>query len=109
MSEHGTFITEDLTCQKCYDGFANAIEDCSDILKRWIGRNTGVAICGFVTTSAINCESHVLEFELRDRIEAAICHPVSLVVLPQQYSCGPLEDGDGAPTVVHYTPKGDAR
>lgn len=90
MSQRGSFVTEFVYCDECIDGLRRVLNTrekylcCHDI-----PRPAGDAkrffpiIAGKVGELYGDGELVVFDIELRDRIEAVICHPVRIAVLPE--------------------------
>lgn len=88
MSERGSFVTEYIYCDKCVaalkpllctdDKFLRGIQ-----IPSWTGQSedTLPILAGKVGGLHSGGELEVFDYELRDEIEAAICHAVRIAVL----------------------------
>ena len=88
MSQRASFVTEYLYCEKCADAVEAVL--CSERHKhlcaqRLRGWSEVVAtlpiIAGKVGGLYMGEEYHIFDFNLRDEIQAAVCHPVTVVIL----------------------------
>lgn len=98
MSERGSFVTEYIYCEKCADAVESLLCSdpheglCAQRLTGWPMPGGAVEgpeqtwklpiIAGKVGGLYDGEEAQVFEFELIPKIAAVICHPVTVVVLP---------------------------
>ena len=97
-------MTEYIYCSKCADAVEAALTAernkylCAQRLKGWNEDSKLLPIiAGKVGGLYMNEEKHVFELELNDELKSVICHPLTVVVLPE-----------GCPsdvTVFHLQPK----
>jgi len=103
MSERGSFVTQYIYCQECFQALQKVL--CKEpgkylaatALPSWDDNGPLLIIAGKVGGGYAGEERWKFDEELRGKIEAVICHPVRISVLPED---------DEADRVVRYEPSG---
>ena len=110
MSERASFTTEYVYCPQCFAAVREVL--CADDVASehgYIARpsvplnrrgDEAPIVCGAVYSSFAGGASMVFEYDLRDKIEPKLCHPVRVVVLP---------DSNADPVVILWEPLSEPR
>lgn len=104
MSERGSFVTEYIYCDKCFEAMKKVLV-CDDkylrgvVIPMWTGGGCPELpiIAGKVGGLYSGEEKAVFDLELRNQIEDTICHPVDVAVL-----CG-----NGFRMILNFRPAGE--
>ena len=89
MSQRGSFVTEYIYCDACAQALGSLLTSenhkflCAPRLRSWQEGETLPSIAGKVGGLYDGEEVHVFELALNPQIEAVICHPLTIVVLPE--------------------------
>lgn len=83
MSERGSFVTEFIYCEKCFNAVSNFFKTQPQCFPTQIfSRNI---IAGYISDLMPGGEILVMEDEFKDKIEKLICHKIRIAVLAENY------------------------
>ena len=88
MSERGSFTTEYIYCDECFEKAKQILlgDDkrlCSDVIHGWGSNPYMPIIAGKIGGSYIGEEIDTFELDLNEKLAAAICHPMRIAVLAE--------------------------
>lgn len=89
MSERGSFVTEYIYCEKCFQAAKSVLLDrekylCSTVIPQWDNSGTEIpVIAGKTGGSYSGHELHIFEQDLGPQLEVLICHPLRVAVLAE--------------------------
>lgn len=94
MSARGSFVTEYLSCAKCFEACRQVLCQADKFLRgveipTWNPQETGPLpiVAGKIGGLAHGGELDDFEHEYGPRLATAICHPVTVAVLGESYFC----------------------
>ena len=86
MSERGSFVTEYVYCDKCFEACKKVL--CTTekflhcvVLPSWEKRKTLPIIAGKIGGLHQGHELEIMQFELKPKLDRLLCHPVRIAVL----------------------------
>lgn len=103
MSERGSFVTEYIYCEKCFEAIKQILLEkekflCSVTIPTWEEDGGELPIiAGKIGGLYGSEELHTFDFELNGQISKVICHPVRIAVLAEQgeqiFFINPITEG----------------
>lgn len=105
MSQRGSFVTEYIYCDKCFQAakvvlLARDKGLCSTVIQAWAPGDTELPIIAGKLGHSWS-EAHAIEHEIGPELAAVICHPVRIAVLQE---VGPNDDPAARTIVVAPRP-----
>lgn len=103
MSERGSFCTEYIYCQECFNALQVVLASsrdkflCASAIPAWSDsvRPLLPIIAGKIGGLYSGEELHEFDIQLRESIESALCHPLRIAVLSDS----------GGDVIFHYEPR----
>lgn len=88
MSERGSFVTEFIYCDKCFEAAKRILLCdekylCSDVIHGWGDIPHMPIIAGKIGGSYSGEELYVFEHDLNKKLSKVICHPLRIAVLAE--------------------------